>query len=208
MLRRWIVVAFTLPVVVTVGAVSTSAQGQAGQPASAQSRATQPPPAASQPARPNVVERPWTTTPGSPYDRAQAVAAERVKANAPLTDFPAVDAPPGDELSAAILAVGLGPEPGVKEAGRPTVAERPWTRKAASPYARAQAAAAERLQGQAAVPTGSPYPAEYLSPVPAPFVYQPSQGGWRGGRLYPGMPFAAIGYPGGPIPRFRARPAR
>lgn len=155
-----------------------------------------PPPASSPARRPTVLERPWTTTPGSPYDRAQAVAAERAaQQTVPTLDFPVVDAPPADDL-AGDAARSEGTK-AVTSPGRPSVAERAWTRKA-NTYARAQAVAAERLQPQAGPSGSSPYPDEYRSAVPAPFQPPADDFRWRGGLLFPALPFPAIGARRGP----------
>lgn len=147
-------------------------------------------PTASPQKRPNAVERPWTTTPGSPYDRAQAVAAERVRQRDDVGQvdagptFPLVEAPPSE------LPLGAG-VPATAQAVRPSVAERPWTDGANPPYDRAQAVAAERLRPDAALHGASPYPDRYRTPVPAPFR-PPAATTWRGGMLYPGLPFPPI----------------
>lgn len=143
--------------------------------------------------RPNVVERPWTTNPDSPYYRAQAVAAERVRPGSPSIDVPVIDAPPADDALAPNAVAGRLPAPGTAPVGgRPDVVQRPWTTAANSPYRRAQDVAAERVNGTGAVSGASPYPDEYRSPVPAPFQPQASRPRWRPVMLYPALPFRPI----------------
>jgi len=149
-----------------------------------------PPPAASQRARPNVLERPWTNTPGSPYDRAQAVAAERVRPTTPSIDFPVVDAPPGELPATALPAAAGAAVPGAS--GRPNVLQRPWTDDPGSPHGRAQAVAAERGVRDGRLQGASPYPDKYRSPVPTPFRPQSPRSRWRGGVIYPALPFPPI----------------
>ncbi len=71
-----------------------------------------------------AVTRRWSDQPGSPYDRAQAVAEQRVG---------------GSQGWATTRG-------GTPTGGRPNVAQRPWTDNPASPFGRAQAVAGERLR--------------------------------------------------------------
>lgn len=149
------------------------------------------PPAAARPPRPTAVERPWTTTPGSPYDRAQAVAAERLRQATPTIDFPVVDAPPDGDLPGD--APGMPAAVPAPKGGHPTALQRPWSADAGSPHGRAQAVAVEHLRPDTRLYGASPYPDEYRSPVPAPFRPAVSTPWSRGGMLYPALPFPAIG---------------
>ena len=150
--------------------------------AGAQSQATRPKP------RQNVAERPWTDDPTSPYYRAQVVAGERLRPTAPSIDFPVVDAPPGELPAVSGAQSGAAPAGG----SRPNVLQRPWSDDPQSPHGRAQAVAAERVSGAAQPAAASPYPEKYRSPVPAPFRPRATERRWRGGLIYPALPFPAI----------------
>jgi hypothetical protein len=113
-------------------------------------------------------------------------------------------------LMTGVVLAQSAPQQAPPSPNRPNVLERPWTSEPTGPYARAQAVAAERVVPPTEVAGGSPYPAAFRSPVPAPFRYEPSVGfpGWEGPVLFPGLPFPVIGSAPGRIPSFGVRRPR